>query len=173
MAERLRSGLQIRVARFDSGSGLQFPGFSAFGVSTMADPADLAARFQNIATRLLRHARVMDEGSSLTSAQYSALSTLYSHPDLPLTELAALEFVSHPTMSRLVASLIDQGLVVRTAAKDRRAVALNLSEAGKAAYQQVYAKRLAILQAVLGRLKPETVADMLTVMDSLIPPKTS
>ncbi len=28
MAERLRSGLQIRVAQFDSGSGLQNPGDS-------------------------------------------------------------------------------------------------------------------------------------------------
>jgi hypothetical protein len=28
MAERLRSGLQIRVARFDSGSGLQFIEFT-------------------------------------------------------------------------------------------------------------------------------------------------
>ena len=138
----------------------------------MTEPTDLAARFQNVATRLLRQARVLDEGSQITSAQYSALSTLYSHPDLPLTELARLEYVSHPTMSRIVAALIDQGLVTRTAGKDRRTVALQLTEAGRAAYQRVYAKRLAIISAMVGRLKPETVADLLAVMEEIVPPKT-
>ena len=141
------------------------------GLSDMTDPADLAARFQNIATRLLRQARVLDEGSNLTSAQYSALSTLYSHPDLLLTELARLEYVSHPTMSRIVAALSDQELVVRTPGKDRRAFALNLTPAGEAAYRQVYAKRLAIITAMLGRLKPETINDLIQAMEAVLPPK--
>ncbi|ESQ91749.1 hypothetical protein ABAC460_05260 [Asticcacaulis sp. AC460] len=135
----------------------------------MHDPVEIAARFQNIATRLLRQARVLDEGSSITSAQYSTLSTLFSHPGLPLTELAAFEMVSHPTMSRTVSALIKQGLIVSAKdSQDRRAVRLSLSEAGKVAYQQVYAKRLAIIGAVLKRLKPETVADLLDNFEQLM-----
>jgi len=134
----------------------------------MADPAATAARFQNLATRLLRQARLLDEGSSLTSAQYSALSTLYSHPGLPLTELAVLEYVSHPTMSRIVTALVKQGLVVREAdANDRRATRLSLSEDGAAAYRRVYDRRLKLLGALLSRLQPDTVADLLAALEDL------
>ena len=134
----------------------------------MADPAATAARFQNLATRLLRQARLLDEGSSLTSAQYSALSTLYSNPGLPLTELAVLEYVSHPTMSRIVAALIKQGLVVRQAdANDRRAARLSLSDDGTAAYRRVYDRRLKLIGALLSRLKPETVSDVLAALEDL------
>jgi len=56
----------------------------------MSDSADIVARFQNPATRLLRQARLREDGSGLASAQYSALSFIYNYPDLPLTELARL-----------------------------------------------------------------------------------
>ena len=131
----------------------------------MTEPA---ARFQNFATRLLRQARLLDEGSSLTSAQYSALSTLYSHTGLALTELAQMEYVSHPTMSRIVSALVKQGLVERQPHEhDRRALRLSLSEAGRAAYERVYARRLAVIGALLDRLKPETVADLLHALENL------
>lgn len=129
---------------------------------------DQAARFQNLATRLLRQARLLDEGSKLTSAQYSALSTLYSHPGLPLTELAQMEHVSHPTMSRIMSGLIRQGLVVRTPdTKDRRTLRLALTEDGRAAYERVYARRLALIEALIGQLKPETIADLLNALEKL------
>ena len=139
----------------------------------MSEPSDIVARFQNLATRLLRQARLLQDGSSLTSAQYSALSTLYSHADLPLTELARLEYVSHPTMSRLVAGLIDQGLVIRTAdARDKRSTRLNLTDAGREAYRRVYGKRLALIGGLLSQLKPETIADILQALETLpAPPK--
>ncbi len=134
----------------------------------MVDTVAAAARFQNLATRLLRQARLLDEGSSLTSAQYSALSTLYSHPGVPLTELAVMEYVSHPTMSRIVADLVKQGLVVRQAdAGDRRTTRLSLSEDGTAAYRRVYDRRLKLLGALLSRLKPDTVADLLAALEDL------
>lgn len=133
----------------------------------MADPAPLAARFQNFATRLLRQARVTGDGSSLTSAQFSALSTLHAHAPLLLTELAALENVTHPTMSRLVAGLVKADYVARLPDKiDRRAVRLSLTDKGTAAYRDVYARRLAAIEALLSRLKPETVADLLQALES-------
>ena len=134
----------------------------------MSESPDIAARFQNLATRLLRQARLIDEGSRLTSAQYSALSTLYNFPGLSVTELAHKEYVSHPTMSRIIATLIKQGLVVRDVAEtDGRVFTLTLSDEGSAAYQRVYARRLALLGALLGRLKPETIADLLQAFESL------
>lgn len=134
----------------------------------MSVSPDTVARFQNLATRLLRQARLLDDGSALTSAQYSALSTLYSHPRLPLTELARLERVSHPTASRLVAALARQGLVARDRDdSDGRSTLLSLSESGEAVYKSVYARRLLVIEQVLQKLKPETVADLLTAFESL------
>lgn len=136
----------------------------------MSESPDIAARFQNLATRLLRQARLLDEGSRLTSAQYSALSTLYNIPGISLTELAHKEYVSHPTMSRIVSALIKQGLVVRDVAEtDGRVFTLTLSDDGRAAYERVYARRLALIGALIGRLKPETVADLLQAFESLPP----
>ena len=87
-----------------------------------------------------------------------------------LTELAQREFVSHPTMSRIVSTLIRQGLVTRGAvAGDRRTATLTLTDDGRAAYQRVYARRLALIAALLDRLKPETIADLLQAFDSLPP----
>jgi DNA-binding MarR family transcriptional regulator len=137
-------------------------------MSDTPDKAAMVARMQNAATRLMRQARLLDEGSNLTSAQYSAISTLYNHPNLPLTEMARLEFVSHPTMSRLVAGLIKQGLVDRSHdLKDRRSTRLNLTAEGKATYQRVYARRLKLIGLMTDQLKPETLMDLLRVMESV------
>ena len=136
----------------------------------MSPSPEVVARFQNLATRLLRQARLMEDGSSLTSAQYSALSTLNSHPGLALTELARLEQVSHPTMSRTVRGLIGRGLVERSGdEEDRRGTRLALGPAGQRAYEAVYAKRLQIIGAVLAQLKPETVQDVLNAVERLVP----
>jgi len=134
----------------------------------MTEPSDVAVRLQNLATRLLRQARLRDDGTSLTSAQYAALSTLNSHPDLSLTELARLEFVSHPTMSRIVAALIKQGLVERRGdLEDRRTTRLSLTASGRDAYLSIYSRRLALLEIMLSRLKPDTVADLLQALEDL------
>lgn len=134
----------------------------------MTEPSDAAARLQNLATRLLRQARLMDDGSRLTSAQYSVLSTLNSHPDLSLTELARLELVSHPTMSRIVSALIERGLVERRGdVRDKRSTRLSLTPSGREAYLSVYSRRLALIEAMLSRLKRETVADLMQALETL------
>jgi len=134
----------------------------------MTESSDVAARLQNLATRLLRQARLMDDGSTLTSAQYSVLSTLNSHPDISLTELARLELVSHPTMSRLVSALIKRRLVEgRSNDQDRRSTRLRLTSVGYDRYLSVYARRLAMLETMLSRLKPETIADLMQALENL------
>jgi DNA-binding MarR family transcriptional regulator len=134
----------------------------------MTEPSDVAARLQNLATRLLRQARLLDNGASLTSAQYAALSTLNSQPDLTLTELARLEVVSHPTMSRILSALVKQGLVERRSdIADRRSPRLSLTPIGRDAYLVVYARRLALIESMLTQLKPETVTDLMQALEKL------
>ena len=134
----------------------------------MADPSDVAVRIQNLATRFLRRARVMDDGSSLSSSQYSILSTINAHPAIVLTELARLEGVSHPTMSRAIATLIKKGLVARHAdVSDKRSSSLTLTESGRDSYLSIYSRRLALIEIVIKQLKPETVTDLLQTLENI------
>ena len=133
----------------------------------MTEPSDVAARIQNLATRFLRRARLMDDGSTLTSAQYSVLSTLNAHTNISLTELARLESVTHPTMSRIIATLIKLDLVERRDdPQDRRGTRLTLTAAGSASYFSIYSRRLALIESILAQLKPETVTDLIQALES-------
>ncbi len=134
----------------------------------MTKPSDVAIRIQNLATRFLRRARLMDDGSSLTSSQYSILSTLNAHPDTALTDLARLEGVSHPTMSRAIATLIKKGLVERHAdVSDKRSSSLTLTASGRDSYFSIYSRRLALIEIVIKQLKPETVTDLLQTLENI------
>jgi len=79
-----------------------------------------------------------------------------------------MEYVSHPTMSRIVATLVREGLVNRASDdKDKRSAKLGLTDEGRAAYERVYARRLQLIDTLLGRLKPETVDDLLQTLEKL------
>jgi len=97
---------------------------------TAADTA-LASALRLSVLRLARRLRAERADTSLTLSQLSALSTLERHGQLTPGELAAHERVQPPSMTRLVASLEQVGLVGRTAhATDRRQVVLQVTAAG-------------------------------------------
>lgn len=72
-------------------------------------------------------------------AHFGLLSLLASRPrPLTLTELAALQGVSLPTMSNTVKAMVDRGWVHRaTPAADRRVVVLEVTGKGRATVQRV------------------------------------
>jgi DNA-binding MarR family transcriptional regulator len=66
------------------------------------------------------------------------LLTMLSHQPRTLTELAALQGVSLPTMSNSVSALVQRGWVKRTApTRDRRVVIIEVTPTGKAAVERV------------------------------------
>src|ERR1700710_37794 len=68
----------------------------------------------------------------LSATHLAALATLERHGPLPLGELAALEKVAPPSMTRVVARLTDSGLVDRERhAGDRRQVFITITEQGR------------------------------------------
>src|SRR5215510_3686300 len=70
-------------------------------------------------------------------AHFHLLSML-SHQPRTLTELAALQGVSLPTMSNSVSALVDRGWAKRTApTRDRRVVIIEVTATGKAAVERV------------------------------------
>src|SRR6478609_6827204 len=96
------------------------------------DTAGLAATLRVGVMRLSRRIRFERAGDDLTLTQLSVLGTLGVHGALPIGELATLERVKPPSMTRTVAYLEEVGLVVRRpGATDGRQVVVELTAAAR------------------------------------------
>jgi DNA-binding MarR family transcriptional regulator len=94
------------------------------------EPAELPARLRQAVSRLHRRFRQLAP-SGMTPSRLSALATVDREGPLRMGELAALEGVAASTMTRIVDSLVDDGLLARLAdARDRRLAVVQVSEAG-------------------------------------------
>ena len=84
-------------------------------------------------TNLMRGFLESDAWSDVTMREYDVLYTLTKHNrPVRLNELRDSVLLSQPALSRLIDRLVDRGLVSRTPdPDDRRAVALELTEAGR------------------------------------------
>src|SRR5688572_22670569 len=110
------------------------------------DAAVLADRLHSSAVHLLRRVRRTDPQTGVSAAQLSALSVLMGGPRT-LGELAAVEQVRAPTMSRLVRELEAAGLVTRTRDDtDARVVWVRWTPAGAELLTRGRELRIATLQ---------------------------
>src|SRR2546423_1139048 len=91
--------------------------------------AELATRLRLAVGRLHRRIRI-DGQESVPPLQLSVLVSVEQHGPLRLSDLARVEGVTAPTMSRVLAALDERGLVSRTAdPADARCARITLSEA--------------------------------------------
>lgn len=87
--------------------------------------------------------------------QFSVLCRLEEAPRTP-GELAEIERVAKPSMTRTVGALVDRGLVVRQDDPlDGRSVILSLTEEGRRAVRAIRRRRDAWMAARVARLTPE------------------
>ena len=122
--------------------------------STDVDPELIGALRVGV-MRLARRLRQERSGSDLTLTQLSALGTLSRYGDLTLGELAAIEKVKPPSMTRTVNCLQDAGLVTRTAHEsDGRQVVVGLSAEARAVLDEDRRRRDAWLATHLFELEP-------------------
>jgi len=85
-----------------------------------------------------------------------------------VTDLAAAELVSQPTMTVLINRLEQDGLVRKTRdAEDARAVLVEITEVGRAQLSEVRAGRAAVLQTRLDRLDDEARAALAAALPAL------
>lgn len=85
-----------------------------------------------------------------------------------MTDLAAAELVTQPTMTVLVNRLEQDGLVRKTRdAQDARAVFVEITEVGRAQLTEVRAGRAAVLQERLDRLDDEARAALAAALPAL------
>jgi DNA-binding MarR family transcriptional regulator len=123
--------------------------------ATRPRPTDtLAADVRLAVGRLARRLR-QQASAGLTPSQFSALSSIEVLAPVRLVDLAAAERVSAPTMTKVVGSLVDAGMVDRVPdVTDRRAHHLSLTPAGRTVLRQVRSERTARLAERLAQLSP-------------------
>lgn len=115
--------------------------------------ADLADRLHSAAIHLLRRLRREDDASGLPAPQLSALSVIVFGGPITLGALAAAEQVRPPTISKLVATLEEAGLVEREVdAQDRRVTRVSATARGTRLLHDGRLRRVATLAASLAAL---------------------
>lgn len=93
---------------------------------------ELAETVHAAAIRILRIVRLEDTKAGIGPAQLSALSVLVFAGPHTIGELAVLEQVKPPTMSRIVDALVSQKLADRvTSEQDRRSVRIATTAKGR------------------------------------------
>ena len=117
---------------------------------------ELATTLRDAITRLNRRVRQTRPVGDLTFSQLSALTSLQLAGALTPRELADIERVQPPTMTKIVGKLEDRGLVARTPhPTDRRQVLLAATELGREIYAQFEQARDHWLAQQLAELTPE------------------
>jgi DNA-binding MarR family transcriptional regulator len=132
-----------------------------------ADPTVLANRLRPVLLQLNRQLRREIHSLGVTGGQVSLLVQIRYHPGIGIRELAALERMSVPGMSKFISRLEEAGLVQRAPVEgDQRRVGLTLTAAGQKVLRSVKSKRTAWLSARLRDLDPEE----LEAIDAAIEP---
>src|SRR5882757_1050424 len=117
---------------------------------------ELAKMLREAIQRLNRRVRQARPVGDLTFSQLSVLTSLQLAGALTPRELADLERVQPPTMTKIVGKLEERGLVIRTPhPTDGRQVILAPTEQGRAVYAQFELARNAWLAQQLHELSPD------------------
>lgn len=115
--------------------------------------SDLARRLHAVAIRLLRRVRREDAAMGLPPGQASALSILVFGGARTLSQLATIEQVRPPTMTRMIDGLENAGLVSRVAnPDDRRSVKIAATAAGVRLMHKGRDRRVGVLAEALAGL---------------------
>jgi DNA-binding MarR family transcriptional regulator len=135
------------------------------------DNEELASRLRLNINRL--HRRLRQESlAGLSPAQASALGAVNRLSSPTLGELAAIEQVQPPTMTRIVATLTGSGMVTRvTDVADRRSARVRITPTGKRSLERIRTLKNAFLTRRLADLSPTEqvqAAELVTLLEHLL-----
>jgi len=106
--------------------------------------------------RTVRRLRAEKSDADISDTQYAVLGTLDRHGPMTAAALAGHERVRPPSMTRIVAGLLEAGLVTRAAhPEDGRAQIVDLTAAGRDAVAETRRRRDEWLCHQLARLPEE------------------
>lgn len=130
--------------------------------------SEIAALLHDRFARLSRQLRHIELPAGMTPERLGTLSAIDRHGPISVTALAAREMVRPATMSRMVSSLVDDGLAKRLPDKtDGRGVLVAPTPKGKRAFQRAHQSCVQQLARALENLPSEQVVAMRTLAVSL------
>lgn len=113
--------------------------------------------------------QVADRETGCSSAQLSALGVIIYLKATTLSKLAACERIAAPTASRIVESLVREGLIERVPdAQDRRAVCVSATEKGRRVIVEACDRRAAALGDALADLNEDEWAGLSVAVRGLV-----
>ena len=122
------------------------------------DLEEVGRSLHSNAIHLLHHVRTEDSAMGIGPAQASALSAVVFGGPLTLNELAEVEQVRPPTMSRVVEALVKEGLVRReTNRDDRRSVIISPTVKGTRILREGRNRRERRLIKLLSKLDADEI----------------
>ena len=133
---------------------------------------ELATRLRVAVIRLHRRLR-QQSLAGLSPAQASALGSVNRLGTPTLGELAAVEQVQPPTMTKVAAQMEEAGLVARVADSDRRVVRVKLTAHGRRQIERIRQLERAYLASQLAGLTPAeraAASELVSLLEHLISP---
>jgi DNA-binding MarR family transcriptional regulator len=129
-------------------------------------PDAVPARLAVMTGRLNR--RLVLATGGLSHGLLSALATVAKHGPVRLADLAQLESVSAPGITRIVAELENRGLIDRGPdPEDGRAFLIQVTEEGTAAVLRARAARSEVVAGLLADLTPQEIATIEAALPAL------
>ncbi|MEV4170613.1 MarR family transcriptional regulator [Nonomuraea sp. NPDC049709] len=124
--------------------------------TNLRSDAGLASALRVSLARLNRRLRRQAAAHQLTATQFATLTAVERHSGITPGELAELEKVQPPSMTRVIAALEERGLVARTPhPTDRRQVTVSVTEAAEKLLKEERRRKEAWLAQRLKELSPE------------------
>jgi DNA-binding MarR family transcriptional regulator len=107
--------------------------------------------------------------SAITSERFMVLYELMLEPDSSLKSLAEALMVSSSSLSVMINSMVEQGLVSRLPdPEDRRRVVLRLSEAGSRTLEEMEVQLVEKYRHFLEALEPDDREDLMAASGSMM-----
>ena len=136
-----------------------------------AIPSSSAVRLRLVLVRLGRAMR-QHASAGLTQSQLSALATIEEFGPLRISSLASSESIGASVATRVVASLEDLGLVLRSDdPEDRRACQVELTAQGRTVIERLWSERTIGLSSRLeglSREEREKVEAALPILEKMV-----
>ena len=136
-----------------------------------SDQEEIAASLYRSISKLSHRLRTVSLPGGFTPERLRTLSTIHSHGPISVTGLAAMERVRPATVSRMISSLEEEGLIKRRDVKhDKRSVLISTTPKGRQMYlraNQEYLKRIRAAMDSLDSGDTERIRSLATLLEKL------
>ncbi len=128
----------------------------------------LASELRRAVIMASRRIRAERGSADLSDPQYSVLVHLERNGQLTPSQLADLERIQPPSMTRTINCLVEAGLVEKAAhPTDGRVVVVSLTEQGRTGVAETRQRRSAWLEAQLAAMEPDERARLADALELL------